>query len=122
MQRSFLNFLSGLLESLDPDYIPVVGARAVFTNPLDHLLVCNRELFARIQQRCHDSSLGVGVYDCLCPCVLAKGRQIGIFERTCRQDKASNRPQTVTDRRTLCFEMIFYVSRRVINGFGFYDL
>lgn len=61
------------------DHIPIVGACGALTNPLDHLLVCYPELFARIQQSCHDSSLGVGVYYCLCPCILAKA----VFRRQC---------------------------------------
>lgn len=55
-------------------YVPIVGAGGALTNPLDHLLVGYPELFARKQQRCHDSSLGVGVYHSLGTCILAVGQ------------------------------------------------
>lgn len=54
------------------DYIPIVAAWGALTNPLDHLLVRYPEFLARIQQSCHDSSLGVGVYNRLCPYILTK--------------------------------------------------
>lgn len=61
-----------LQECLLLDYIPIVRAWGAFPNPLDHLLVCYPELFARIQKCYHDSSLGVGVNNSLCPWVLER--------------------------------------------------